>query len=190
VRRKDNPQPPPLAASTAERLAAIVEAAERAAATVIDDAEKQAQQHLQQARVEADGIVADRLASMADLTDSLVAQAAAIRDQSKQLLASLAEAKRRIAAEGGIEIAAVEAPSEPVRPPHLSAVEPVAEPAAPPATELRPAGGEGNAAGARLLATQMAVSGSSRAEIEARLRNGFKIADTRAILDAILGPEN
>jgi hypothetical protein len=36
----------------------------------------------------------------------------------------------------------------------------------------------------------MAVSGSSRAEIEARLRNGFKIADTRAILDAILGPEN
>jgi len=50
--------------------------------------------------------------------------------------------------------------------------------------------GNGSPAGARLLATQMAVSGSSRAEIEARLRNGFKIADTGAILDAILGPEN
>jgi vacuolar-type H+-ATPase subunit H len=50
--------------------------------------------------------------------------------------------------------------------------------------------GSGNPAGARLLATQMAVSGSSRAEIEARLRNGFEIADTRAILDAILGPES
>lgn len=50
--------------------------------------------------------------------------------------------------------------------------------------------GSGNPAGARLLATQMAVSGSSRAEIEARLRSGFEIADTRAILDAILGPEN
>jgi vacuolar-type H+-ATPase subunit H len=48
----------------------------------------------------------------------------------------------------------------------------------------------GSPAGARLLATQMAVSGSTRAEIESRLRNGFKIADTRAILDAILGPEN
>lgn len=48
----------------------------------------------------------------------------------------------------------------------------------------------GSPAGARLLATQMAVSGSSRAEIEARLRSGFKIADTGAILDAILGPEN
>jgi vacuolar-type H+-ATPase subunit H len=45
-------------------------------------------------------------------------------------------------------------------------------------------------AGARLLATQMAVSGSSRLEIEERLRNGFAIKDTRSILDAILGPES
>jgi len=44
-------------------------------------------------------------------------------------------------------------------------------------------------AGARLLATQMAVSGSSRAEIEERLRTGFAIKDTRSILDAILGPD-
>jgi hypothetical protein len=43
-------------------------------------------------------------------------------------------------------------------------------------------------AGARLLATQMAVSGSSRREIEQRLRNGFEIDDTAPILDAILGP--
>ncbi|MBN9622950.1 MAG: hypothetical protein J0H06_08360, partial [Actinobacteria bacterium] len=48
----------------------------------------------------------------------------------------------------------------------------------------------GSPAGARLLATQMAVSGSSRAEIEERLRSGFAIKDTGAILDAILGPEN
>jgi len=189
MKRRDNPETPPLAASTAERLAAIVEAAERAAVTVIDDAEKQAQQHLEQARIEADRIVADRVASLGDLTDSLVAQAAAIRDQSKQLLASLAEAKRRIAAEGGVEIAAVDAPAEPARAPHLSAVEPVVEPIAAAPTELRPSGGEGSAAGARLLATQMAVSGSSREEIAARLRNGFEIEDTASILDAILGPE-
>ncbi len=44
-------------------------------------------------------------------------------------------------------------------------------------------------AAARLLATQMAVSGADRAEIEARLRNGFEIEDTSEILDAILGPE-
>ncbi|HEY5816213.1 MAG TPA: hypothetical protein VIS95_07725 [Solirubrobacterales bacterium] len=44
-------------------------------------------------------------------------------------------------------------------------------------------------AGARLLATQMAVSGADRKEIEARLRSGFDIEDTGEILDAILGPE-
>ena len=43
--------------------------------------------------------------------------------------------------------------------------------------------------GARLLATQMAVSGADRAEIAARLRSGFDIDDASAILDAILGPE-
>jgi cell division septum initiation protein DivIVA len=45
-------------------------------------------------------------------------------------------------------------------------------------------------AGARLLATQMAVSGADRKEIEARLRSGFEIEDTSEILDAILGPED
>lgn len=45
-------------------------------------------------------------------------------------------------------------------------------------------------AGARLLATQMAVSGADRKEIEARLRSGFDIEDTGEILDAILGPED
>ena len=44
-------------------------------------------------------------------------------------------------------------------------------------------------AGARLLATQMAVSGASRKEIENRLRNGAGIEDPAPLLDAILGPE-
>jgi len=57
-----------------------------------------------------------------------------------------------------------------------------------PGPDLDPAT-TGTPAGARLLATQMAVSGSSREEIEQRLRSGFAVADTTAILDAILGPE-
>jgi len=44
-------------------------------------------------------------------------------------------------------------------------------------------------AGARLLATQMAVSGAEREEIAARLRSGFEIEDADEILDAILGPK-
>jgi vacuolar-type H+-ATPase subunit H len=57
-----------------------------------------------------------------------------------------------------------------------------------PEPDFEPAS-NGTPAGARLLATQMAVSGSSREEIEQRLRSGFEISDATAILDAILGPE-
>ncbi len=68
----------------------------------------------------------------------------------------------------------------PVR--HLEPVEPPAE-----ADEARPR--RSGSAGARLLATQMAVSGAGREEIEERLRSGFDVEDTAEILDAILGPE-
>ena len=43
--------------------------------------------------------------------------------------------------------------------------------------------------GTRLLVTQMAISGSSRREIEARLRNELGVQDTSQVVDAILGPE-
>ena len=186
MRRKDNPEPPP-AGGTAERLAAIVEAAERAAVTVIDDAEEQARRRIEAAEIEAERLVAERLGSLAELTDSLVAQAEAIRVQSERLVFALQEAKRRL----GGEPSNPGASRSPVRPSHLSAVEPGPEPEAPaePA-EPRPDGAERTAAGARLLATQMAVSGNSRGEIEEKLRSGFDIEDTAPILDAILGPED
>jgi hypothetical protein len=72
-----------------------------------------------------------------------------------------------------------DAPAEP----RLRSVEPDPAPAEEEEAEL------GGSADARLLATQMAVSGASRQEIELRLRNGFQIEDTSEILDAILGPE-
>ena len=72
--------------------------------------------------------------------------------------------------------------------PRLRPVEPIPEtpePTSPRARRARRAG----EAGARLLATQMAVSGASRSEIEKRLRTGAGIEDPSALLDAILGPE-
>ena len=84
--------------------------------------------------------------------------------------------------------------AEAPRPPRLSAVGPSesdqpAKPEEAPVDQVAERRGRGTPAGARLLATQMAVSGSSREEIAARLRTGFEIDDTDAILDAILGPE-
>jgi cell division septum initiation protein DivIVA len=144
--RKRPPEPRALTSSTAERLAAIVEAAEQAASKVIDDAEEQARRQLQEAGARADRIVAERLRALADELDPQTQSAA------------------------------------PRREPHLRPVESEIEPGSAPSRRS-------TAAGARLLATQMAVSGSSRAEIEERLRSGFEIDDTSEILDAILGPE-
>lgn len=170
-----------LEASTSERLAAIVAAAEEAAAQVIDDAEAEGRRYLADAREEADRIVAERLSSLASMTDSLVAQAEMIRQQSERLLESLAQARAEL------QVDPPPSAAEPSRGSHLSAVAPAEEPAAEEAPSVN--GERQNQAGARLLATQMAVSGSSREEIASRLRIGFEIDDSDAILDAILGPE-
>lgn len=174
-----------LRATTAERLEAIVEAAERAAEGVIDDAEAQARRYLAQARAEADRLVGGRVPELAETIDGLLARAVSLREEAERLQAGLEEARARI--EGG----------QPARPegfPRSQAAESSA-PRLRAVSESQPRAAEeraqrADASGARLLATQMAVSGCSREEIELRLRNGFEIEDTDAILDAILGPED
>lgn len=207
-----------LEASTAERLAEIVAGAERAAKQVIDEAEVQAHRQLSDAEAEAAQFVAARVARLGELADRLAAGAEAIGRQADELLAELRRAGAELgtddgaaapdsaAASGGSEgdgsgplaaAAALESPTDPgaQRKSHLSAVTFVeARPADPSELEARTPGaadsGARTPAGARLLATQMAVSGSSREEIEQRLRNGFEIEDPAPILDAILGPES
>ena len=151
------------AADAAQRLATIVDAAERAAESVIDDAEARARQHLDEALSRADRIVAERLRELADQLDP-----PAREERRSAHLQSVATATE-------VEV-------EDQEDAEVEADEVLAE------EELTPR--RAGSAGARLLATQMAVSGASRADIEARLRNGFEIDDTDEILDAILGPEN
>ncbi len=153
-------RPPSSAADAASRLATIVDAAERAASSVIDDAEAQAQRYLEEAHSRADRIVAERLRELADQLDPPGSEEPATSGESH-----------------AVHLKPVE-PVEAAR--EEEEEEDVVAPRAP-----RRSG----SAGARLLATQMAISGSSRKEIEARLRNGFDIEDTSEILDAILGPE-
>lgn len=140
-------RPPASVADAAERLAAIVEAAEQAASTVIDDAERQARHQLEEAHARADRVVAERLRALADELDPPA------RNEERHA-------------------------------PLLKPVELAPEPSEEPAPTRR-----SGSAGARLLATQMAVSGASRKEIEKRLRSGFEIEDASEIIDAILGPE-
>jgi cell division septum initiation protein DivIVA len=187
-RREDLPKKQKeLRATTAERLEAIVEAAERAAESVIDDAEAQARRYLTQARAEADRITDRRMEDLSHLIDALLGQAASLQREAERMQTVLEEAKFRVDPEQPEEVEGeaprVVDPDPPREAPRLRAVAQTEESA--PAPEPVQA----DAAGARLLATQMAVSGSSREEIEQRLRNRFEIEDPTPILDAILGPE-
>lgn len=178
-----------LRADTAQRLEAIVEAAERAAAGVIDDAEAEARRYLAQARSEADRLAEGQVSELADSVDSLLAQAVSLRREAEQLQSTLEAAKARIGGEAAqLAPAAEPEGQEPREAPRLHAVD--TESPAPLTASQPPDSTRSDPAGARLLATQLAVSGSSREEIEQRLRNGFEIEDTGAILDAILGPED
>jgi vacuolar-type H+-ATPase subunit H len=150
-----------------EHIRAIVEVAERAAEAIIDDAEAQARRLLERVEADAERGSAERLSAISDQIDALLDQADAIRDRAERLAAALERVKDELDQEPS--------PARTTRATHLKAVAPDEQP---------------DDAGARLLATQMAVSGSSREEIESRLRNGFEIEDTAAILDAILGPED
>lgn len=130
---------------------------------------------------------ADAARRLATIVDAAERAAASVIDQAEREAEQLLE-EARSRADGMVaarlrELAdELDPPTagERPEPPHLRPVE----------------GGDGDgmtqrrsgSAGARLLATQMAVSGARREEIEARLRSGFEIEDTDEILDAILGP--
>jgi hypothetical protein len=145
-RKKLSEESRPLIGEAAERIATIIDAAERAAAQVIDDAEEQARREIEAARSRADRIAAEHLRELADRLDPP------------------GQADRSV--------------------PHLKPVEPSGEEG----NSFAPAAQRSSLSAARLLATQMAVSGSSREEIGERLRIGFQIEDPSGILDAILGP--
>ncbi len=134
---------------------------------------------------------ADAAQRLATIVDAAEQAAASVIDgaerQAQQHLDEARDRADRIVAERLRELADELDPpsSDERRGGHLKPVEsPVDDDEVEPLAPRR-----SGSAGARLLATQMAVSGADRKEIEARLRSGFDIEDTSEILDAILGPE-
>lgn len=133
---------------------------------------------------------AQRLATIVDAAEQ--AAAGVIDDAERQAQQHLDEARDRadgLVAERLRELAdELDPPSSDER--RGGHLKPVESPVDQGDDEVEPlAPRRSGSAGARLLATQMAVSGADREEIEARLQNGFDIEDTSEILDAILGPE-
>jgi hypothetical protein len=206
------PEPQRPSAKAAERLAVIVDAAERAALSVIDDAEKEAQRYLEEAKARADLIAAARLRDTADEIEHRHGRSIE-RVQASEMGPDLDEDRGSSddpestedpdSARSEPRLRSVSPPAAPGREAEEAAVDGEALPESDDDRSLIPseedsgpadpvrsiASRQPGSAAARLLATQMAVSGSSRKEIEMRLRSGFEIEDTGEILDAILGPE-
>jgi hypothetical protein len=150
------------AAAAAEQVRAIVEAAER---------ETEAQlRRVQQA--------ADGLTGRADeIERELERLAQGVRDAIRELREDLKELRAGGETDpepvtGGAAVAHAEPPEE---------VKPVAEREEP--TEVQPVAG-GNE-GARVIALNMALSGSSREETAAYLADNFEIDDPEALLDDV-----
>jgi len=195
----------------------IIEAAERAATTIIAEAEAKAARYVEESRQRTEEIAGQHAQHIWTLTDALIARAEAVKRQSDELLHALTQTRRGAeaamqASPGSNELPPSQAVDPPVyggRPaeevPRGRATPPPRAPAAgsdsvgPAATQpsapSRPAAPEPPppsppgqpSEGARLLATQMAVAGSSRDEITSRLRNDFGIGDAESMLDSILG---
>jgi hypothetical protein len=242
----------------------VLEAAERAAAGIRQDAEEWARRYLEESRRKADDLASERVQELSSLTETLMNRARAVAQQSDALLSALDDAGRRLvnsARPGGNATGpdpyaqddaygrqpgpppagyapeqqapqpqAVPAspppppppPSIPPQdpgyqaPPQQASAPPQATPTPPPAyfpgqaaqapqaapspvppapapqgppppapPAVGPQPDSGVSEGARLLATQMAVAGSTRDEIAWRLREEFGIHDATAILDEI-----
>ena len=166
-----------LAAGTSEQVRLILEAAERGAAEMRDDAGRQAKEHV--ARVE-------------EAAEEMLAKLDALQGELGTLLEGLRAGGERIA-EG---LASLQAQVGDVDP--LPAAEPALEPedfaaaAPPPEPEPEPApappaapANEADEAGARIIALNMALGGSSRDETAAYLAENFTLADPGALLDDV-----
>jgi hypothetical protein len=167
------------AATAAEKVRAIVEAAEQSAAELRAEAAQEIEAQLERAQA-----VTARLSERADQIErSLQGLADSVRDELSALKADLEEL--RAVGEGAGEMRASAA-----APPPPAAAEPEPEPAEPepaaPATASPEAAPPGDGhEGARVIALNMALNGSSREETARYLSENFELENPEALLDEV-----
>jgi hypothetical protein len=192
----ERPAGSPLGGEIAAHLEAIVRAAQReaqAAERAIEErrrtAEQEARRYLAAARLHVDAEAAARAARL----EALGTKARQLAEELSDAAAAITQELRR----ADEEAAAATLP----RTPWLTSAEPAAPPPAPPSPPAEPSP-EPSASGptwaraeseaeipsaARLVAIEMAVGGSSRAEVELHLREQLGLADPEELLDDVFG---
>jgi DivIVA domain-containing protein len=177
---RERPAPAPassLSAGTSEQVRGILEAAERSASELRDDAGKRASAHVATVAEAADGM----LSRLDELQGELSRLMHALRSSGERLAGGLAELQERV---GGGAAPDPGRPPAPVEDFAAAAPEPEPEPASEPAPAPR-ADLPDDEAGARIIALNMALGGSSRQETAAYLRENFALADQDALLEDV-----
>ena len=172
------PSASPLAAGASEQVRLILEAAEAGAAELRADAGREAGEHVARVKDAAGGM----LSRLDELERELGGLLDALRKSGERLNEGLAQLQRQ-AGELGAETAAAEdvVPAAPA--------DDVAEVPSSDDAETAAAGNGAPAAadeaGARLIALNMALSGTPREETARYLAEHFQLADAEALLDDV-----
>jgi DivIVA domain-containing protein len=162
------PAPSPLAAGASEQVRLILEAAEASAAELRADAGREASGHV--ARVQ------DAAGGMLSRLDELERELGGLLDALRKSGERLNEGLERLQAQAGeLGAAAGEEPAEPAD--GLEPADVVAAGNGAPA--------DADEAGARLIALNMALSGTPREETARYLAEHFQLADADALLDDV-----
>ncbi|MEA2255722.1 MAG: hypothetical protein QOG35_1767 [Solirubrobacteraceae bacterium] len=162
----------PLSEQASAQVQAIVEAAERGARDIRAAAEADARQ---------------RVAHVTEAADRLRARLDQLEADVTGLLGGLREGAARLHG----ELAAAEALADELRAPasapapEPAAPEPQPAPPEPPPAAPAPAAAGDDAAAARIVALDMALSGTPRAETDRYLAEHYAVADRDALLDEV-----
>jgi DivIVA domain-containing protein len=167
------PAPTPLSAGTSEQVRAILEAAETGAAELRAEAGREAGEHVARVEEAAGGM----LSKLDQLESELKTLLEALRRSGEQLNDGLARLQEQVSHFGEAD-SAPEAAAEPEPAPDP-------EPSPEPVAQAEPPSRNGDEAGARLIALNMALSGTPREETAAYLAEHYDVADAEALLDDV-----
>jgi DivIVA domain-containing protein len=169
LRESPRPVPSALSAGASEQVRAILEAAEAGAAELRAEAGREAGDHVARVQEAAGGM----LSRLDELESELNKLLDALRRSGERLSEGLDQLHRQVGEFGGAEVgelggAEVDEPPESPAPEEEIAVSP-----------------NGDEAGARLIALNMALSGTPREETARYLAEHYTLADPEGLLDDV-----
>ncbi|MGZ4279044.1 MAG: DivIVA domain-containing protein [Solirubrobacteraceae bacterium] len=169
--------PAPLSAQAGEQVKAIVEAAERGAQESRDTAQAEAREHVANVTAAADRL-RERIEQMErDMTQLVID----LREGAERLRGDLDGLQAGTDALSTARGSALAAPA-----PEPAAPEPAAsEPPVAPQSPAAPAPKNGDGAAARIVALDMALSGTSREDTDRYLAENYDLPDRAALLDEV-----